>query len=39
LRAREGRKLFIEGEARHEATVIAEAEGLFITIPLEGFGE
>ena len=39
LRARDGRKLFIEGEARHEATVIAEAEGLFITIPLEGFGE
>lgn len=29
----EGRKLFIVGEARHDETIVATAEGLFITIP------
>ena len=35
LREREGRKLFIEGEAYHDGSRIAEAEGLFIAIPPE----
>ncbi len=35
LRTRDGRKLFIEGEAHHDGTRLAEAEGLFIAIPPE----
>ena len=38
LARREGRKLWIEGEASHEGGVVAEAEGLFIAIPPERFG-
>jgi acyl-coenzyme A thioesterase PaaI-like protein len=38
LRRRDGRKLLIEGEARHEGALVAEAEGLFIAIPIERFG-
>jgi acyl-coenzyme A thioesterase PaaI-like protein len=34
---RRGRKLTITGEARHGDTVVAEAEGLFITVDLERF--
>ena len=33
LRSREGRKLWIEGEARHAGQCIVTAEGLFIEIP------
>jgi acyl-coenzyme A thioesterase PaaI-like protein len=38
LAGREGRKLRIAGEARHGDQVVAEAEGLFIAIPIERFG-
>ncbi len=38
LGERDGRKLRIVGEARHDDQVVAEAEGLFITIPIERFG-
>ena len=38
LAARDGRKLRIAGEARHGADIVAEAEGLFIAIPIERFG-
>jgi GT2 family glycosyltransferase len=34
---RRGRKLTITGEARHGDTVVAEAEGLFITVDLSHF--
>jgi acyl-coenzyme A thioesterase PaaI-like protein len=37
LRDRDGRKLFIEGEALHGTTRFAEAEGLFISIPSDRF--
>lgn len=39
LRERNGRKLLIEGEALHGETRFAEAEGLFIAIPQERFGQ
>jgi len=38
LRERNGRKLLIVGEARHDGDVVAEAEGLFISIPPERLG-
>lgn len=38
LRLRDGRKLWIEGEAIVAGTRFAEAEGLFIAIPYEEFG-
>lgn len=38
LRSRHGRKLLIEGRALHKGVRIADAEGLFIAIPLEHFG-
>ena len=38
LRSREGRKLCIDGEALAGEQKVAEAEGLFITIPPERFG-
>src|SRR3954462_10871216 len=38
LRNREARKLFIDGEAWAGEHKVAEAEGLFITIPPERFG-
>jgi len=38
VRSREGRKLWIAGEARVGGERFAEAEGLFIAIPLERFG-
>lgn len=37
LDRREGRKLFIVGDARHGDTVVAEAEGLFIAVDLTHF--
>lgn len=39
LRHRDGRKLLIEGEALHGGERFAEAEGLFISIPPERFGQ
>ena len=38
LADRDGRKLLIAGEARHRDQLIAEAEGLSISIPIERFG-
>lgn len=38
LRLREGRKLWIDGEALVSGRRFAEAEGLFISIPYEEFG-
>jgi acyl-coenzyme A thioesterase PaaI-like protein len=38
LHHRSGRKLLLRSRATHGSTVIAEAEGLFIAIPLERFG-
>lgn len=38
LRERDGRKLWIEGEATVNGCRFAEAEGLFIAIPVEQFG-
>ena len=38
LRVRDGRKLWIDGEALVAGTRFAEAEGLFIAIPYEEFG-
>jgi acyl-coenzyme A thioesterase PaaI-like protein len=38
LRERNGRKLLIEGEARHEGQLVATCEGLFIAIPPERLG-
>jgi acyl-coenzyme A thioesterase PaaI-like protein len=38
LRERDGRKLFIDGEARADGGRVATAEGLFIAIPPERFG-
>ena len=38
VRSREGRKLWIAGEARVGGERFAEAEGLFISIPIERFG-
>jgi acyl-coenzyme A thioesterase PaaI-like protein len=37
LRERSGRKLVIEGRALREGVCLAEAEGLFIAIPIERF--
>lgn len=37
LRVREGRKLVIEGRALRNGDCLAEAEGLFIAIPIERF--
>jgi acyl-coenzyme A thioesterase PaaI-like protein len=38
LRERDGRKLFIDGEASAAGSTVATAEGLFIAIPPERFG-
>lgn len=38
LAERTDRKLLIAGEARHDGQLVAEAEGLFIAIPIERFG-
>ena len=38
LAERTDRKLLISGEARHGDQLVAEAEGLFISIPIERFG-
>jgi acyl-coenzyme A thioesterase PaaI-like protein len=38
LAERTDRKLLITGEARHGDQLVAEAEGLFISIPIERFG-
>jgi acyl-coenzyme A thioesterase PaaI-like protein len=38
LAERTDRKLLITGEARHGDLLVAEAEGLFISIPIERFG-
>ena len=38
LRERDGRKLWIDGEAIADGVRFAEADGLFIAIPLEQFG-
>jgi acyl-coenzyme A thioesterase PaaI-like protein len=38
LAERTDRKLLITGEARHGETLVAEAEGLFLSIPIERFG-
>ena len=38
LRDRDGRKLWIEGEATADGGRFAEAEGLFIVVPVERFG-
>jgi len=38
LAERTDRKLLITGEARHGDQIVAEAEGLFIAIPIERFG-
>ena len=39
LRERDGRKLWIEGEATVHGNRFAEAEGLFIAVPAEHFGQ
>lgn len=39
LERRQGRKLFLRGEARHAGTVVAEAEGLFITVDRDRFAD
>jgi acyl-coenzyme A thioesterase PaaI-like protein len=36
---REGRKLFIGADARHDGDLVADAAGLFVTIPMERFLE
>lgn len=38
LREQNGRKLLIEGEARHDGQLVATCEGLFISIPPERLG-
>lgn len=38
LAERDGRKLLVSGEARHEGALVARAEGLFVTIPPERLG-
>jgi acyl-coenzyme A thioesterase PaaI-like protein len=38
LRKRDGRKLYMEAEMRHEGDLIADAEGLFIAIPRDRLG-
>jgi acyl-coenzyme A thioesterase PaaI-like protein len=36
---REGRKLFIGADARHDGDLVADATGLFVTIPMDRFYE
>jgi acyl-coenzyme A thioesterase PaaI-like protein len=36
---REGRKLFIGADARHDGDLVADAAGLFVTIPMDRFYE
>ena len=38
LKSRSGRKLVVVGEANWDGQRVAEAEGLFIAIPIERFG-
>lgn len=38
LRERNGRKLLIEGEERHDGQLVATCEVLFISIPPDGLG-
>ena len=38
LRSRHGRKLRIEAHARHDTSLVAQAEGLFIAVDPERFG-